>query len=398
MTAHPPLRIGYLVPEFPSQTHAFFWREAMALEEQGLAIRFLTTRRPRHATSRHAFTAAAEARTAALVPPSPRALARLAGPRLGGALRYLAGLHESPPAARAAALRLLPAAAELARIARDEGLAHVHVHSFANAAHVAALARLLGGPSYSLTLHGDLPVYGRDHGAKLRHAVFATAVTRPLAAALAQAVPGLQAPVIAMGADTARFTPAPSAAPAPPLRIVTVARLQQAKGHVHLLRAMAALAREGVATAAIFIGEGPDRALIEGEIAALGLGAQVRLAGALGEEAVLEELRAAHVLALTSFGPGEAAPVAVMEAMACGLAVVVSRIGGTADMIDDGRDGLLVPQRDEAAIAAALGRLAGDAALRARLGRAARARAVASFDHRTAAAALGRLIRRHAGG
>ena len=64
MTAHPPLRIGYLVPEFPSQTHAFFWREAMALEEQGLAIRFLTTRRPRHATSRHAFTAAAEARTA----------------------------------------------------------------------------------------------------------------------------------------------------------------------------------------------------------------------------------------------------------------------------------------------------------------------------------------------
>ncbi|MBW7922713.1 MAG: glycosyltransferase family 4 protein [Rubellimicrobium sp.] len=398
MTGNALLRIGYLIPEFPSQTHAFFWREAMALEEDGFAVRFLTTRRPGVQTSRHAFTDEARARTASLTPPGFGVMVWLAmrPGQLARALAYIAGLRESSIGARLAALRLVPAAAALARIARAEQLQHVHVHSFANAAHVAALARLLGGPGYSLTLHGDLPVYGRDHRAKLRHAAFATAVTRPLARALADEMPGLQAPVIAMGVDPARFAPVTPPA-APPLRIITVARLQRAKGHLHLLRAMAALGAEGLDLEAVFVGEGPDRAMIEDGIASLGLGERVRLAGPLGESDVLAALHESHVLALTSFGQGEAAPVAVMEAMACGLPVVVSRIGGTADMIDDGRDGILVPQQDEPAIADALRRLATDPALRARMGRAARARAVADFDHRKAAAALGRLIRAHAG-
>lgn len=398
MTTGDIMRIGYLVPEFPSQTHAFFWREAMALEEQGFDIRFITTRRPRVETSHHAFTQAAQARTASLTPPSPMALTLLAAHpvRLARAITYLANLHESPAGARIAALRLLPAAATLAHLARAEGLAHVHVHSFGNAAHVAALARILGGPSWSATLHGDLLVYGRDHAAKLRNAAFATAVTRPLAAALAKEVPGLVAPVITMGADTRLFTPGDSV-PAPPLHIITIARLQHMKGHAYLLRAMSMLRNEGVELRATFVGEGPERAAIMAEISRLGLSNHVRLTGALGQEDVLQELRGAHVLALTSFGQGEAAPVSVMEAMSCGLPVVVSRIGGTEDMIDDGQDGLLVSQQSEAEIAAALRRLAKDSALRHRLGQAARVKAVATFDHRHKAAALGQLIRASAG-
>ncbi|MCC7322157.1 MAG: glycosyltransferase family 4 protein [Rubellimicrobium sp.] len=389
------MRIGYLVPEFPSQTHAFFWREAMALEEQGFEVHLLTTRRPRVASSHHAFTRQAMARSTALSRPGAGALGRLLTDPVGAAraLAYLARLDESPPAARLAALRFLPAAAELARISRKRGLRHVHVHSFANAAHVAALARILGGAPYSLTLHGDLPVYGRDHAAKMRGAAFVTAVTRPLAQAIADAVPGRQAEVITMGVETARFAPAPRPPAAPPLVIVAVARLAHVKGHVHLLRAMAVLVAEGHDLIATFIGEGPERPAIAAEIARLGLSARVTLAGAQGEEAVLAALRGAHVLALASFGQGEAAPVAVMEAMACGLPVVCSRIGGTGDMIADGVDGFLVPQQDEAAIAAVLRDLAGDPALRARIGAAARARAVATFDHRVQAAALGRLIR-----
>jgi colanic acid/amylovoran biosynthesis glycosyltransferase len=78
----------------------------------------------------------------------------------------------------------------------------------------------------------------------------------------------------------------------------------------------------------------------------------------------------------------------VMEAMAVGLPVICSVIGGTADMISDGIDGMLVGQQDVDAIAAALRALVTDPARRQRIGTAARTRAVAQFDARVTARAL----------
>lgn len=386
------MRIGYLVPEFPAQTHAFFWREAMALEDQGIAVRFISTRVPRDRTSRHAFTAEAEGRTRYLTPPAIGAsLAWMLRHPAGTlrTLRYALGLQGW--SARIKAMPLALPAADLAQMSKAEGLSHIHVHSFANAAHLAAMARLMGGASYSLTLHGDLPVYGRDHDAKLKHAAFATTVTRPLAETVA-AIPSAPQPhVITMGVDTDRFTPAAPRGDGP-VHVVGVARLNYVKGHVHLLRAVAALRAKGRDIRCTFAGDGPYRAEIEAEIATLGLGDHVTMTGPIGEDAVLDLLHEADVFALTSFGLGEAAPVAVMEAMACGLPVICSRIGGTGDMITDGVDGLLVPQQDEEAIANALDTLC-DPAIRARIGAAARETAVARFDHRACAAQLAALIR-----
>ena len=107
---------------------------------------------------------------------------------------------------------------------------------------------------------------------------------------------------------------------------------------------------------------------------------------------MLELLQGADTLALTSIQQGEAAPVAIMEAMACGLAPICSIIGGTPDMIRDGEDGFLVPQEDVAAIARATRILATDPARRAAMGTAARATAERIFDHRTNARALCREI------
>jgi glycosyltransferase involved in cell wall biosynthesis len=84
----------------------------------------------------------------------------------------------------------------------------------------------------------------------------------------------------------------------------------------------------------------------------------------------------------------EAAPVSVMEAMACGLPVIASIIGGTPDMITDGVDGLLIKQADEQGLADALMLQAKDPELRRRLGQAARERAVRAFDTRQTARRL----------
>jgi glycosyltransferase involved in cell wall biosynthesis len=388
--------IGYLVPEFPAQTHAFFWRELTAIEGLGTPVQCFSTRRPAPEACPHAFRDAARGRTLYLFPPRPGAV-------LGTLLRHPLGalkaaahaltLRESPWRERVRTLALLPSAADLVAACRARGIAHVHIHSCASSAHLGAMARHLAGLSYSLTLHGDLAVYGRDHAAKMAGARFVSAVTAALASEVARVAPGTPHPVIWMGVDTARFRP-PAGPRAPgPFRVATVARLNRVKGHRFFLQAMARLAAEGREIRYRIAGEGPERAAIEAEIARLGLGGQVEMLGSIDEAAVLALLQGSDALALTSIGQGEAAPVTVMEAMACGLPVISSVIGGTPDMIEDGVDGLLVGQEDVDAIAAALRRLTGEPALCAALSAAARASAVSRFDHVQNAGQLLRAIR-----
>jgi glycosyltransferase involved in cell wall biosynthesis len=164
------------------------------------------------------------------------------------------------------------------------------------------------------------------------------------------------------------------------LHLVTVARLDAMKGHRHALAAMHAALQRGCDITYTIAGEGPYRQEIEAEIRRLGLQERVRLAGTLSEESVLDLLQQADVFVLPSIGLGEAAPVSVMEAMACGLPVICSIIGGTPDMITSGVNGLLIPQGDESALTGAMVLLAENTEERKRLGRAARDRAVQLFD------------------
>lgn len=384
-------RLGYLVPEFPGQTHAFFWREALAMEEAGVEVHFLSTRRPAPEACPHAFRDEATARTTYLFPPSLASFRALLGSPAGTlrGMRYISGLRETPLRARLRLFALMPVAASLLMLCRKARIDHLHIHSCANAAHLGALLRILGGPGYSLTLHGDLPVYGADHGAKFARARFVSAVTRPLAEQIAGVAPGLRNPVIWMGVDCDEFQPAARTRSAEdPLRVITVARLNRTKGHIYTLEAIAALAAEGFDIHYTIVGEGPEEAAIRADIDRLGLGDRVTLTGALGQGEVRAALAQSDVLTLTSFGLGEAAPVTVMEAMASGLPVIVSRIGGTPDMVTDGEDADLTPQKDAGAIAAALRRHASDPGHSRRIGAAARTTALAKFDFRANARKL----------
>ena len=395
----PPVPIGYLVPEFPSQTHAFFWRELNAIEETGVPVRLFSTRAPAPDACPHDFAHTARDRTTYLFPPNIGAASAFLAARPAATLQaisYVATLGETPLTGRARLMGLLGSAAQLAIDCRAAGITHVHIHSCANAAHLGALAHILDGLNYSLTLHGDLPVYGTDHRAKMARATFVSAVTAPLQASLRQEIdPEGRFPVIWMGVDTDRFAPDPvqRVTRAPDrFDVVSAARLNFTKGHRFFLRAMAQLRAEGIDIHYRLAGEGPERAAIEAEIADLGLGDHVEMLGSVGEARILELLQASDALALTSIQKGEAAPVAVMEAMACGLPPICSIIGGTPDMITDGVDGFLVSQEDVAAIAAATRTLATDPDRRAAMGAAARATALRAFDHRVNAQKLYREI------
>jgi glycosyltransferase involved in cell wall biosynthesis len=223
----------------------------------------------------------------------------------------------------------------------------------------------------------------------MQGAQFVAAVTRPLqqqilsATSLSKAV----VPVIWMGVDTERFAPT-SLDFLGPLKLLTVARLNRQKGHTFALQAIRRCLDEGLEVSYTIVGSGEHRGSIEEEIARLGLEGAVRLMGTLSEDEVLAALQACHVFVLPSVGLGEAAPVSVMEAMACGRAVVCSRIGGTTDMIRDGVDGRIVEQGDVEGLVQAFKQLGQQPELAKQMGAAARQTAVSQFDHRALAQRL----------
>jgi glycosyltransferase involved in cell wall biosynthesis len=161
----------------------------------------------------------------------------------------------------------------------------------------------------------------------------------------------------------------------PPL-VVAVGRLAEPKDALTLVRALAAV--PGRAFGALLVGDGPDRPAVEAEVRRLGLRDVLTLTGTRDDVPAL--LAQADVFALSSRSEG--APLSILEAMAAGLPVVASRVGGVPELVVDGETGLLVPPGDPAALAAALGRLVADAGLRDRLGAAGRQRAQRCFDVR----------------
>jgi glycosyltransferase involved in cell wall biosynthesis len=156
--------------------------------------------------------------------------------------------------------------------------------------------------------------------------------------------------------------------------IVAVGRLQAPKDFLTLVRALGRL--EPGSFEAVIVGDGPDRGRLEEEIGRLAVAERVTLAGERRD--VPELLAAADVFALASSSEGM--PVSVLEAMAAGLPVVASRVGGVPEQVEDGETGVLVDPGEPEDLADALSRLLGDVELRRRLGAAGRARAEQAFD------------------
>ena len=216
------------------------------------------------------------------------------------------------------------------------------------------------------------------------------AVSKELDDYLARAigVPASRRSLIANGVDTDTFAPrvGPAATvpdcpfvPGQHWLVGTVGRLQTVKNQPLLARAFVRLLREHPEMAErarlVIVGEGPLRGEIESTLAAAGLQAHAWLPGARDDVAHI--LRALDVFVLPSQAEGTSCTL--QEAMASGLPVVATAVGGTPDLVDEGATGHLVPPNDEAALAEAIHRVFCNQLDAQRFAHAARSRAVNQF-------------------
>ena len=204
-------------------------------------------------------------------------------------------------------------------------------------------------------------------------------------ALLAAEVPAAHIRLIPSGVDTTRFTPNSDARARirqaygvgeQEILLLAVGSLAERKGQRTLLQAARQLKTQGMPLRYVLCGEGALRGSLQDEARTLGLETDVRFAGFCPE--ISDYLAAADLFVHIPLWEGLG--VAVIEALAAGLPVVASRVGGIPDLIEDQTTGLLVPPQEPAALAAALSRLVHDPHWAARLGRAGQARVRARFD------------------
>ena len=176
--------------------------------------------------------------------------------------------------------------------------------------------------------------------------------------------------IIPNGVDLKMFCPAEHRVESGPLRLIIVARLIAHKGHATLFRAMKILVAEGVDVCLDVVGTGDAEPAYRAMAARLGLAERVRFLGYLPREQVADAYRRADAFVLPSEGEGMS--VSTLEAMASGLPVVVTRTGGTRELVKEGVTGFTFEVGSATALARHLRRLAGDRALLRAMGAAAR--------------------------
>ena len=211
-----------------------------------------------------------------------------------------------------------------------------------------------------------------------RRATRVVAVCESLGRQAQETLPGLEYSVIQNGVDLARFHPRAggNGAPNQRIRCLAVSRLVERKGLDDLIRAFGTLERGRYELE--IVGGGPDEQPLRALTAELGLDDLVHFTGPLDRVRTAARFRDADIFTLASWE--EAFGNSFAEALASGLPVIGTYVGGIPELVEHGRNGVLVPPRDPETLAAAIRFLGGRPELRAEMGRRNRAHAEANLS------------------
>lgn len=390
---------AYLFERFPSFVQTFVYREAVEMVRQGMNPWLLSLRRPEdpgdlaERVDVEVFYALEEKELRAEVD------ARRARHELSWKVRRVIPRRRSEPDAQ----RMFEAI-WLAPLLRERGIRHVHAHFGGVAARTAWWLRELFGFSYSFTGHAndifcrtDFPVSNAD---LVRGALFVVTETDFARQWMEEQYPWARGKVFRVfnGISMEGFPPR-AMVPGPP-RIISVGRYVEKKGFGDLIRACAMLRDRGLEFTCEIIGGGPLEEQLRAQVEAAHLTGVVRLLGPRAQSEVRRRLAGADLFVLACVpeadGGSDNLPTVIMEAMACGVPVVSTRLAGVPEMIESGRDGLLVAPRDPEALAEAMQQLLSDRSQAALFGERAQQSARKKFAIDQTSGALRKLLVRWA--
>ncbi len=398
-------KIGYLAPEFPGQTHAFFWRETRALEELGVKSKLISTKRPPSEIIVHDWATQAQERTTYLSPfTAGDVVTVLSGLFCAGPLKFARCLklaltaHDCSLVERLKLCAMIAPAVKMSRLLRRDGVEHLHVQSCANSANLAMFASVLSGIPYSLSLLGPtLELYGPNQHNKWRHAAFGVVMSKLLYDVVQERLAGHLPPIVEIvpvGVDLDemhRQTPYVPWTQGEECRIYSCGRLNAIKGHDKLIDAVTLLRDRGVDCNLVIAGEDEQggngyRHTLEQHIRDRGAESYVTLLGAVPETEHRAQLAQAHIFALAS--ENEGISVAIMEAMAMQTPVVVTDVGGNSELVVNGDNGVLVSFGKPGEMATAIEGVLSNPGFAHKLSEASRKRVDEKFNASSTAARL----------
>lgn len=376
---------AYLFERFPSFGQTFCYREVAELDRQGVTPPIFSIRRPKDEPPQD-WDAKIVARVhylpeeAELVPEIDRLLKRKALP--ARVVDLLAGWGR-----RTDFLRLYQAIYVGLRL-EEKGIHHVHAHFAGMAARTAFWIDKFFGIQFSFTGHandifapGDFEI-GLD---QLMESARSTVTVSDFAAHfLKKRFPASVAKIhrVYNGIDLNDFRRSDFSNPIP--SIIAVGRLIEKKGFTDLIRACEVVRKRGREFRCQIIGEGPLAEPLRAQIDDGGLPGQVEVAGPHPQSEVRSRLAGATLFVLPCIAEPRGAmdnlPTVIMEAMAAGLPVVSTQIGGIPEMVVENETGLLVSPNDPSALADAIEKLLIDPALAKKFGQAGCERACALFS------------------
>ncbi|HEX2062674.1 MAG TPA: glycosyltransferase [Thermoanaerobaculia bacterium] len=386
---------------FPTVTETFILREVTEMERQGQPVRLVPLIRENPPvvhdaakpwTKRALFTPFL---SLPILGANLKAFAKHPARYVGVLARLIAGTLRAPRTL-VATLGTFPKSVYLARVLESEGIRHIHVHYASMPATMALIVSKFAPITYSFTVHafdiqGDRSILDW----KIRESRFVRSISqfnkRFLEGLYPDDAKG-KIHVVHVGIEPDVYTVNSARYAAVPGRVLCVAGHRPYKGLPYLIEACRILRDEGVAFECNLVGHGPMHDELARMIADRNLGDRVQLIGPRPEEEVARMMAEASLFVLPSIvdkdGMMEGIPVALMEAMATGRAVVSTTTAGIPELVDSGVSGLLVPPQDPPALAHAMRTLLQDPERARAMGERGREKVRAEFDLRQSATEL----------
>lgn len=394
------MHVGYVLKKFPRNSETFILNEILALQRAGADVTVFSLNRPDDGVY-HRALADLKRPVVYLLGRAPTVWPQVLGqewPLLERRRDELwAQFKDLVAGARTDMWSIMASGVDMAQQIRKHGVQRLHAHFATIAAYVARAAHTLTGIPYSVTCHAkDIyreGVTGERFRALLGPTDFVVTVCEANKRYILDhhGAGSLDLRVLYNGVDVAAFHPK-SRQPSKEPIVLSVGRLVEKKGFHVLIDALAIMGKQGFRPRCEIIGDGEDSDRLQQQARTLGLDNVVFL-GMRTQDEVRAHMARATVMALPCIvgadGNRDALPTVLLEALAAGLPILSTPVGGVEEIADFGRAGVIVPPGDAAAVAVELTGLLRDPARQAALSKAGRLRAEQCFDLTTN---VGRLL------